>query len=141
LQRVDFREYYERVNSEEFAWSARRILVVEDEAPVRELLVRVLQEAGYLVTAAKHGAEAFALAEQQPTIDLLITDYAMRGMNGVEVAKALFAKRPHLKILITSSFRPHQITGEALPFAVEFLEKPWTPAEMLDRVATMLAQR
>jgi CheY-like chemotaxis protein len=139
LPKVDFREYHENVNSDSFAWSARRILVVEDEAPVRELLMRLLQESGYLVAAARNGAEAVAMASQQPPFDLLITDYAMRGMNGVEVAEALLEKHPDLKVLITSTFRPEQL-GQPEPVSVEFLEKPWTPHEMLDRVRTVLAR-
>jgi CheY-like chemotaxis protein len=141
LPKVDFREYHQNVNSESFAWSARRILVVEDEAAVRELLMRVLQDAGYLVAAAKNGTEAVEMAEHQPPFDLLITDYAMRGMNGVELAKVLRAKHPDLKVLITSTFRPEQLGEEALPVAAEFLEKPWTPHEMIDRVRTVLARR
>ena len=141
MPKVDFREYHENVKSKSFAWSARRILVVEDEAPVRELLMRVLQDAGYLVAAAKNGAEAVEMAGHQPPFDLLITDYAMRGMNGVEVAKALLEKHPDLKILITSTFRPEQLGQSELPSTAEFLEKPWTPHEMLDRVRTILASR
>lgn len=115
--------------------------MVEDEAPVRELLMRVLQDSGYLVAAAKNGAEAIEMAEHQPPFDLLITDYAMRGMNGVEVAKALLANHPDLKILITSTFRPEQLGQSELAITAEFLEKPWTPHEMLDRVRTILASR
>lgn len=128
------------MNSTNFTWGARRILVVEDEAPVRELLVRVLQDAGYLVAGAKNGQEALEIAQQQPSLDLLVTDLAMRGMNGLEVARKLLELRPELKIIITSSYRPEQFGAEELPFAAEFIEKPWTPGEMVDRVATVLAR-
>lgn len=103
--------------------------------------MRVLQDSGYLVAAARNGAEAIAMAEHQPPFDLLITDYAMRGMNGVEVAKALLEKHPGLKVLITSTYRPEQLGQQELPSTAEFLEKPWTPHEMLDRVRTILARR
>jgi CheY-like chemotaxis protein len=128
------------VNKQSFGWSAKRILVVEDDTPVRELLVRVLQDAGYLVAAARSGQEALSLAEQEASLDLLITDLAMRGMNGMELAHLLVEKRPGLKVLITSSFRPEQFAAEGMAFQAEYIEKPWAPGEMLDRVATFLAR-
>lgn len=123
----------------DFSWRKRKILVVEDDAPVRELLVRVLQDAGYLVTSAQNGAEALALAAQQTDLDLLVTDLVMRGMNGIEVAQKLLEQRPGLRVLITSSFSPEQLGHEQMPIRAEFLEKPWVPAEMVERVASILA--
>lgn len=140
MRKLDLREYHSRVSSDNFTWGARRILVVEDDTPVRDLLVRVLQDAGYLVAAAKSGQEAVELADQQSALDLVITDLAMRGMNGIEVAQKLLEKRPNLKVLITSSFRPEQFGADELPFDAEFIEKPWAPGEMIDRVATILAR-
>src|SRR4051812_6505639 len=118
----------------DFSWRKRRILVVEDDTPVRELLVRVLQDAGFLVTSAKSGQEAIDLAAQQAELDLLVTDVVMRGMNGIEVPRKLVERRPPLPVLFTSSFRPQQIAGEELPARSEFIEKPWVPAEMVERV-------
>ena len=139
MRKLDFREYHSHVSTESFTWGAKRILVVEDDTPVRELLLRVLQDGGYLVAGAKSGQEALQLAEEQSSLDLLITDLAMRGMNGMEVAQALLAKRPNLKIILTSSYRPEQFGKEELPFPAEYLEKPWTPAEVLNCVGKVLA--
>ena len=124
---------------EGFSWRKRRILVVEDDAPVRDLLVRVLQDAGYLVVGAQSGQQALELAAQQSEVDLLVTDLVMRGMNGIELATALTESRPGLPVLITSSFTPGQMGHEALPFQAVFVEKPWAPAEMVEHVARMLA--
>lgn len=140
MRKLDFREYHSQVSNEGFSWGAKRILVVEDDTPVRELLMRVLQDGGYLVAGAKSGQEALQLAEEQSSLDLLITDLAMRGMNGLEVAQALLAKRPNLKIILTSSYRPEQFSKEELPFPAEYLEKPWTPGEVLDCVGKVLAR-
>ena len=126
---------------DDFSWRKRRILVVEDDAPVRELLVRVLQDAGYLVTSASSGAEALATAAQQGELDLRIPDLVMRGMNGIEVATKLTADRPSLPVLITSSYTPGQMGHEELPFQAQLIEKPWAPADMVETVARILSQQ
>jgi DNA-binding NtrC family response regulator len=140
LPRIDFREYHCSVNRNSFGWSARRILVVEDDTAVRELLVRVLQDAGYLVAAARNASEALDLADLESSLDLLITDIVMRGMNGIELAQILVHHRPKLKVIITSSFRPERFGADNLEFATDFIQKPWTPREMVDCVATALAR-
>lgn len=123
---------------DDFSWRSRKLLVVEDDAPVRDLLVRVLQDAGYLVSAASSGTDALEIAAQHARLDLLITDFVMRGMNGIEVARKLAEAHPDLRILITSSFSPTQLGHVRLPPKTEFIEKPWAPQEMLDRVARIL---
>ena len=127
------------VRMTDFTWRKRRILVVEDDAPVRDLLVRVLTEAGYLVVGAASGQEALQLAGQQGELDLLITDLVMRGMNGIEVARKLREDRPELPVLITSSYSPEQL-GHNEPIDAEFLEKPWGPGEVLECVARILSR-
>jgi two-component system, cell cycle sensor histidine kinase and response regulator CckA len=123
---------------DDFSWRKRKILVVEDDAPVRDLLVRVLQDAGYLVLGARNGVEALELAAQQAQIDLLITDLVMRGMNGIEIAQKLSEDRPSLPVLITSSYTLAQLGHEEMPIVAEFVEKPWVPTELLERVARIL---
>lgn len=126
---------------EGFSWRKRRILVVEDDAPVRDLLVRVLQDAGYLVVAAPNGLAALDLGAQQSELDLLITDLVMRGMNGIELASKLTETRPGLPVIITSSYTPGQLGHQGFAFDAEFVEKPWAPAEMVERVAAVLARQ
>lgn len=123
-----------------FSWRKRRILVVDDDAPVRDLLVRVLKDAGHLVVGADSGQEALKLAEQQAQLDLLVTDLVMRGMNGIELVQKIREQRPDLPVLITSSYTPEQLGhgGTALE-RVEFLEKPFAPAEIVERVASLLS--
>lgn len=102
-------------------------------------MVRVLQDAGYLVAAARNGQEGIGIAEQQSALDLLITDVAMRGINGLELARLLVEQRPNLKVIVTSSYRPAQLDDESVGFTAVFIEKPWAPGELVDCVATVLA--
>lgn len=123
-----------------FSWRKRRILVVDDDAPVRDLLVRVLKDAGHLVVGADSGQEALQLAGQQAELDLLVTDLVMRGMNGIELVEKLREQRPDLPVLITSSYTPEQLGhGEMSLERVEFLEKPFAPGEIVERVAGLLS--
>lgn len=123
----------------DFSWRKRRILVVEDDAPVRDLLVRVLTDAGHLVVGAGDAQEAIQLAAQHGDLDLLITDLVMRGVNGIELARTLREQRPDLRILLTSSYRPAQLSGDSAALEAVFIEKPWAPAEMVECVAKILS--
>ena len=120
------------------AWHRPRVLVVDDETSVRELLARVLGTAGYVVIQAAGGQQALDLLERDPELDLLITDLLMRPMNGVELAQRLTADRPGLPVLFTSGYAPTQLPGVSLPPGAEFVEKPWTPKDVLDRAAKLL---
>jgi CheY-like chemotaxis protein len=120
------------------AWHRPRILVVDDETSVRELLARVLGTAGYVVVQAASGQQALDLLARDPEVDLLITDLLMRPMNGVELAQRLTADRPGLPVLFTSGYAPTQLDGFALPPGAEFVEKPWTPKDILERAARLL---
>src|SRR5439155_12754853 len=82
---------------------ALRILVVDDEEPVRRLVDRMLSDAGYRPVIASDGPEAIDLAATQ-TFDLLVTDLMMPQMNGDELARRLRQKEPSLKVLYLTGF-------------------------------------
>lgn len=119
------------------------VLVVEDQAEVRNLIRRVLERDGYLVLEAVGGAEALQVAQQwEGPIELLITDVVMPGMRGPEVATAIKALRPSIKVLFTSAYShgtilPDGVGGE--PAAV--LPKPFKPSELIAQVRSLLDQR
>jgi PAS domain S-box-containing protein len=106
------------------------ILLVEDEKPVRELVARILQKQGYTVMQAGAGAEAVEVwRAHKDKIHLLLTDLIMPGaMNGRELAEALWAERPDLKVIFTSGYSA-DIVGK--DFKIEsdlnFLQKPYHP--------------
>ncbi len=124
--------------------ASETVLVVEDEEIVRELVCAVLEEQGYTVISAGRGSEAMsALAEHGCAPRLLITDVVMPEMNGPQVARAVRAHCPEIKVLFVSGYSEHEITAEGLEEGtVELLQKPFTPEmlvrkvrEVLDRVA------
>ena len=113
-----------------------RVLVVEDERPVRELIRRMLESAGYLVEVAGSGAEALALANARADgFDLLLTDVLMPGMSGSALAGEFLARFPAGRVLYTSGYSDEFIAhhGVLEPHA-RLLQKPFTQ-EMLERAA------
>ena len=112
---------------------ARRVLLVEDDASVGEMVEAMLTDLGHEVLRAEAAAPAIEILNRQGRIDLMVTDLIMPGgMNGVELAHAAVALRPGLPVILTSGY-----TGETLGAATEapwpLLTKPY-PAETLAAV-------
>jgi CheY-like chemotaxis protein len=118
------------------------ILLVEDEASMRELTRRILADHGYRVCVADNGADAVRRAEDpaQP-VDLLLTDVVMPEMLGNEVAARVAALRPQVPTLFISGYAQPILDrqGVLLP-GYDILEKPFTEAALLSRVRTALAR-
>jgi DNA-binding response OmpR family regulator len=117
------------------------ILVVENEDPVRELILDVLRLHGYTVLAAADGTAAFEVAANYPgRIDLAIVDVVMPGMTGQVVARRLAAERPGLRILYVSGYTSEEVRGLGLPpGSANFLQKPFTIEALTDKVRDVLA--
>jgi two-component system cell cycle sensor histidine kinase/response regulator CckA len=117
-----------------------RVLVVEDEAPVRRLLVRTLNGAGYTVIEAANGADALLkLSSADGQLDLLVTDVVMPQMGGRELAKKVLEKHPDLPVLYLSGYTENAIVHHGvLDAGLVFLQKPFTPEELLRRVRDVL---
>jgi len=112
------------------------ILLVEDEASLKDLASRILTRNGYHVRAASTAAEAPSIAGDtgQP-IDLLLTDVVMPEMLGNEVARRIQVIRPALPVLYMSGYaQPILDTHGALANQIDLLEKPFTEATLLTRV-------
>ncbi|MDB5047577.1 MAG: hypothetical protein JWO30_648 [Fibrobacteres bacterium] len=110
------------------------ILLVEDNAELRELVRLFLTSAGYKVQAVGRPGEAESMWKtEKDTIDLLITDMVMPEKNGKDLAKALLAMKPGLKTLFISGYSPSRNGfGEW-----GFLQKPFTRNELLDSVRAL----
>jgi len=122
------------------AVGSETVLVVEDQAEVRELTTRILEARGYTVLAAENAGDAMQVAEHYlKRIDLLLTDVVMPGVNGRELALRLGAQRRDIKVLFVSGY-----TGEAirrhglLELGAAFLQKPFSPDSLARKVRDVL---
>jgi PAS domain S-box-containing protein len=115
------------------------VLVVEDEEGVRKLVRSILQRNGYRVLEAKDGADALRVAEQQPQIDLLLTDVVMPRMSGAVTATRLLASRPGLKLLYMSGYTDNAVILHGVQRSeAAFVQKPITPNALLAKVREIL---
>jgi PAS domain S-box-containing protein len=119
------------------------ILLVEDEAALRDLAVRVLRSGGYDVIEAGSGEAALdALRDSPRRIDLLVTDMIMPGMNGRMLAEKLRGAAPDLKVLYISGYIENAIElAGALGPATHFLPKPFAPSDLAQKVRETLDSR
>lgn len=119
------------------------ILLVEDEASVRELAAKILKRLGYTVLPAPNGGEAFLLAEKyHDRIDLLMTDVIMPGMNGRELSSRLRQIRPDMEILFTSGYTANVIVHHGvLDENVNFLGKPYSMQALANKVRQVLQSK
>jgi len=119
---------------------SERILLAEDEEPVRKIVSRVLTDCGYEVLAARDGAEAIRLFEaSESPIDLLFTDVVMPGMRGTELASRLREARPDLRVLFTSGYvDTHHSELEHRGPGTGYLQKPVSYPDIARKVREVL---
>jgi two-component system cell cycle sensor histidine kinase/response regulator CckA len=116
------------------------ILLVEDEAIVRNLAARALTRAGYRVLSAATPGQALTLFDQHtPEVALLLTDVVMPEMHGPALARRLCAVRPELPVLFMSGYSDSIPADSAGTERAGFLAKPFAPADLVGAVADLLA--
>jgi CheY-like chemotaxis protein len=111
---------------------SERILVVEDNAPVREFILDTLRGAGYGVVGAASAEEALDhMAEEGGRIHLVLTDVVMPGIGGVELARRLRSERHHLRVVLMSGFSDDEaVLRAAEELGCVFIRKPFEVAEL-----------
>ena len=118
-----------------------RVLIVEDEPLLRELVREILQRNGYGVIEASHGVEALELWDRERgEFDLLVTDLVMpNGISGRDLAQKLRVKNPKLKVLFTSGYSSEMVSQDvALGKDTSFLQKPYKPDFLLEVVRQII---
>ena len=119
------------------------VLVVDDEASVRALVVEVLQEMGYQTLEAEDGTTGMAVLQSNTVLDLLITDVGLPGgMNGRQLADGGRASRPGLKVLFITGYAENAVIGNGhLEPGMQVLTKPFTLDTLSVRVQQLLSAR
>jgi two-component system cell cycle sensor histidine kinase/response regulator CckA len=118
------------------------ILVVDDDAEILNITRQMLSGAGYRVTTALSASQALALvSDMDVPADLLMTDFVMPDMNGVELVQRVRSLRPALPILYFSAYSGHEPLRPEFARGVPYLAKPFTVGELRRRVREILDGR
>jgi CheY-like chemotaxis protein len=125
-------------NLRPFPPAAAKIVLVDDDAAVREVTAALLGELGYDVREADSGKAALELLRRDPQIDLVLIDFAMPGMNGAELAREVHSIWPRLPVLFVTGFADRATlagVGEA-----RIIGKPFVRNELAEKVRNALAE-
>jgi two-component system cell cycle sensor histidine kinase/response regulator CckA len=117
---------------------AGRVLVVEDEEQVRDVAARFLRRAGYEVATAADAGAALGVLTSAGPFDLVLTDSAMPGMRGEELATEITRIQPGLPVILMSGYADLERPATSAPVA-SFVQKPFTMAALLAEVSRVLA--
>ena len=119
---------------------ARCVLLVEDDFLVRQVAERTLRRAGWKVLCAVSAEEALDILPEA-NCDLLISDVALPGMDGVTLARLMQKRQPGLPVILTSGYARATVRHEETVANVVFLTKPYEQAELLALIAGMVARK
>ena len=112
---------------------AATVLVVDDQDVVRDVIKLSLESAGYRVLEAATPSEALELARAVGAeVDLLVTDVVMPEMDAFELANRISFELPAVRVLYTSGYTDAAAEGP-------FIQKPFTPAQLIEKVGSVLA--
>ncbi|HEU4747944.1 MAG TPA: response regulator [Gemmatimonadaceae bacterium] len=119
------------------------ILLVEDEAALRNLARRVLTKKGYSVFEAGNAEEAIRIHETSgQNFDLIVTDVVMPGLDSRTMVERIAKMKPGIKVLFMSGYHDDHVMMQSLAGAkIEFLHKPFSPQDLADKVRAVLDSR
>lgn len=118
---------------------ARTVLIVDDEAGIREFVDRALRQGGYRTAVAADGPEALAIAAAQGPFDVLVTDMRMPQMSGGELARQMRLADPALKVLYLTGYSDQLFKERPTLWSDEaFLDKPQGVDALLEAVSLLL---
>lgn len=118
-----------------------RVLIVDDEAVIRDGLKRVLEGQNFSVDTCASGYRAIEILQQRE-FDLIITDLKMPGMSGIEVLKSVRALQPDIPVILITGYATIDTAVEAMKNgASDYISKPFAPDLLLEKVQNSLRQR
>jgi CheY-like chemotaxis protein len=121
-----------------------RVLLVDDEDVLREVLADRLTDAGYTVLVASNGIEALSRLGKDEVVDLLLTDLSMPGMDGLTLIRETQERYPYMPALLLTGYAgdaAQLLLDGSFTGPVGLLRKPVSDAQLLDRIEAMLARR
>jgi DNA-binding response OmpR family regulator len=120
--------------------TSQRVLVVDDDADIRDLVALKLEASGFDVTTAPDGLQGFERATNSP-FDVIVLDVMMPGMSGIDVVQALRAAGNSTPvILLTAKTQEHDVEAGFSAGANDYVSKPFSPRELLARVNALLSR-
>jgi response regulator NasT len=134
----------EREASRNFGGAPRRVVVAEDDAEMRRILVETLTSEGCEVLAVADGGDLLVELAQSnrhnfDVVDLIVTDMRMPRCSGLQAAAAIRAIRPRVKILLVTAFAEESTYARAKSIGVTVLEKPFSMDRLREVTRSLLA--
>ena len=119
-----------------------RILIVDDEAQVSDMLSHALERLGHEVASCADAEEALEVLEEAPdAFDVIITDQMMPGMTGLDLARRIGARAPHLPVILCTGYAVAGIDPESEPNVAAVLNKPVDHGQLAHALSQALGQR
>lgn len=120
--------------------AAIRILVVDDVRLVLASLRRLLERAGFQVATAESGAAALALLEKEP-VDLVVADFMMPGMNGIELLRVVAQRWPRARRAMLTAQADQELLDRSLADGLlhAAFTKPWSNKDLVDALKALAA--
>jgi len=138
--RFFYRSYME-TSEQEKPQGTHNLLIVDDEAVIREGMRRILSTDGYHVETSASGRQAIEKIQEQD-FDVVITDLKMPGMDGIEVLKTIRILQPEVPVIIITGYSTVDTAVDAMKNgAFDYIAKPFTSELILDKVRKAIAQK
>ena len=119
-----------------------KVLIIDDEPHIREMMRLTLEAAGYEVGEAGDGEEGLARFHDGSGYDLVLLDQKMPGIDGLETLRRLLARTPEARVVMVTAFASVELAVDAMRLgATNFLRKPMTPEALRGAVVGALAER
>lgn len=117
----------------------KRVLIIDDEQNIRQMLRLTLEAAGYEVGEAEDGIETFAILGGDPTWNVILLDQRLPLMEGTEVLRRIKVLAPEVRVVMMTAFASVELAVQAMRLgATDFLRKPMTPDVVRNSVAAAL---
>jgi DNA-binding NtrC family response regulator len=117
------------------------VLLAEDEPMLRRVVGVTLRHGGFLVIEAADGDAGLEVLQSEASIDMLLTDVKMPGLNGYQLAEAGLSLRPAMKVMLMTGFADEAIPDAIREASIPILRKPFNFENLASSVREMILSR